>query len=242
MTRPGEALVDDLAQLRGRHAGARRRRQDGADAGPHRRAPRRDKRVVGVARFSEPRLREQSRGCGIETHRLRSARPRGGPALPEARQRRLHGGHASSAPRAGRAADLGHEHLVPPMSPRRSAARASSPSPRAASILCRAQPRRNRGRRRRSRRPANTPSPASAASACSSTSRARNRTPGRLIRLNYAIDLRYGVLHDVATRCSRGAADRTRHGPRQRHLAGRRQRDGVARARPLHDADQRRST
>jgi len=27
----------------------------------------------------------------------------------------------------------------------------------------------------------------------------RNRTPGRLIRLNYAIDLRYGVLHDVAT-------------------------------------------
>ncbi len=27
-----------------------------------------------------------------------------------------------------------------------------------------------------------------------------NGTPGRLIRLNYAIDLRYGVLHDVATK------------------------------------------
>ena len=27
-----------------------------------------------------------------------------------------------------------------------------------------------------------------------------HRTPGRLIRLNYAIDMRYGVLHDVATR------------------------------------------
>ena len=25
-------------------------------------------------------------------------------------------------------------------------------------------------------------------------------TPGRIIRLNYAIDMRYGVLHDVATR------------------------------------------
>ena len=29
-------------------------------------------------------------------------------------------------------------------------------------------------------------------------------TPGRLIRLNYAIDLRYGVLHDVATKVWRG--------------------------------------
>src|SRR6185436_8051149 len=30
-------------------------------------------------------------------------------------------------------------------------------------------------------------------------------TPGRLIRLNYAIDMRYGVLHDVATRVFTGA-------------------------------------
>jgi nucleoside-diphosphate-sugar epimerase len=32
----------------------------------------------------------------------------------------------------------------------------------------------------------------------------RHGTPGRLIRLNYAIDLRYGVLHDVATRVFQG--------------------------------------
>ena len=31
----------------------------------------------------------------------------------------------------------------------------------------------------------------------------RQNTPGRLIRLNYAIDLRYGVLHDVASKVSR---------------------------------------
>ena len=31
-----------------------------------------------------------------------------------------------------------------------------------------------------------------------------NDTPGRLIRLNYAIDLRYGVLHDVASRVWQG--------------------------------------
>jgi nucleoside-diphosphate-sugar epimerase len=31
-----------------------------------------------------------------------------------------------------------------------------------------------------------------------------HKTPGRLIRLNYAIDMRYGVLHDVATRVKAG--------------------------------------
>jgi nucleoside-diphosphate-sugar epimerase len=30
-------------------------------------------------------------------------------------------------------------------------------------------------------------------------------TPGRLFRLNYAIDMRYGVLHDIATKVLRGA-------------------------------------
>jgi nucleoside-diphosphate-sugar epimerase len=32
------------------------------------------------------------------------------------------------------------------------------------------------------------------------------KTPGRLIRLNYAIDMRYGVLHDIAMRVRNGAA------------------------------------
>jgi nucleoside-diphosphate-sugar epimerase len=32
------------------------------------------------------------------------------------------------------------------------------------------------------------------------------KTPGRIIRLNYAIDMRYGVLHDVAMRVRSGAA------------------------------------
>jgi nucleoside-diphosphate-sugar epimerase len=31
------------------------------------------------------------------------------------------------------------------------------------------------------------------------------KTPGRLFRLNYAIDMRYGVLHDVATKVLKGA-------------------------------------
>src|SRR3981189_2381088 len=48
--------------------------------------------------------------------------------------------------------------------------------------------------------PANTRNPASGASAYSNISRAHFATPGRLLRLNYAIDMRYGVLHDIATK------------------------------------------
>jgi len=33
----------------------------------------------------------------------------------------------------------------------------------------------------------------------------RFKTPGRLFRLNYAIDMRYGVLHDIATKVLKGA-------------------------------------
>ena len=51
---------------------------------------------------------------------------------------------------------------------------------------------------------ASTPTPASGANACSSTSRASHDTPGRLFRLSYAIDLRYGVLADVASKVWHG--------------------------------------
>jgi nucleoside-diphosphate-sugar epimerase len=33
---------------------------------------------------------------------------------------------------------------------------------------------------------------------------ARHRTPGRIVRLNYAIDMRYGVLFDIASKLHRG--------------------------------------
>ena len=49
-------------------------------------------------------------------------------------------------------------------------------------------------------------------------------TPGRLIRLNYAIDMRYGVLFDIATRVFSGTPLDLDDGPCQRDLAGRRQR------------------
>ena len=63
-----------------------------------------------------------------------------------------------------------------------------------------------------------------------------HQTPGRIIRLNYAIDMRYGVLSDIATRVHTGTPTRSRDGPRQRHLAGRRQRACAPRAQSLHGA------
>jgi nucleoside-diphosphate-sugar epimerase len=57
-----------------------------------------------------------------------------------------------------------------------------------------------------------TPPPGAYANSCVAReqmfqyfSRSRN-TPGRIIRLNYAIDMRYGVLHDVAARIFKGEA------------------------------------
>ena len=48
----------------------------------------------------------------------------------------------------------------------------------------------------------------------------RHGTAGRLFRLNYAIDLRYGVLHDVARKVRDGDARRRDDRARERHLAG----------------------
>jgi nucleoside-diphosphate-sugar epimerase len=56
-----------------------------------------------------------------------------------------------------------------------------------------------------------TPPPGEYANSCVARERAfeygsqRWRTPGRLVRLEYAIDMRYGVLHDVAAKVFAGA-------------------------------------
>jgi nucleoside-diphosphate-sugar epimerase len=61
----------------------------------------------------------------------------------------------------------------------------------------------------------------------------RHGTPGRLVRLSYAIDMRYGVLYDVATAVFEGSPVALGMGC-ERHLAGRRQRAGAAAPCPLH--------
>ena len=51
--------------------------------------------------------------------------------------------------------------------------------------------------------------------------------PVAILRLNYATEMRYGVLVDLARRVSRRRARRPRDGLLQRHLAGRRERHGA---------------
>ena len=65
----------------------------------------------------------------------------------------------------------------------------------------------------------------------------RFSTPGRLFRLNYAIDMRYGVLHDIASKIFGAPTDRRQPRPCQLHLAGRRLGAGAALPRLLRHAD-----
>ena len=58
----------------------------------------------------------------------------------------------------------------------------------------------------------------------------RDGTPLALIRLNYAVELRYGVLVDLARAVHARRADRPDHRARQRGLAGVRERGHAARA------------
>ena len=74
---PSRALVDDLARGRRRPHDPRRRRQDGADAGPPgASAPRPTRRVIGVARFSDPAVRDRLEAARRRDDRRRPARPR----------------------------------------------------------------------------------------------------------------------------------------------------------------------
>ena len=173
-------------------------------AWPSARAP--GKRVIGVARFSEPGLRE-----ALAKARRRERSPadlldRAALETPaQGRQRRLHGRPQVRRDRR-RAAHLGDERAGAGDGRRgRSRPRASSPSRPAAFIRsCRSRAAARPRTRRRCRRPATTPTPASAASACSSISPRKHGTPGRLFRLNYAIDMRYGVLHDIGRKVRDG--------------------------------------
>ena len=122
--------------------------------------------------------------------------------------------------------------------PSASRVRASSPSPPPASIPSSARA----GNGAREDVPPTAPS-GEYANSCVARERMfqhfshQHGTPGRLMRLSYAIDMRYGVLHDVAQKVLRARADRPGDGPRQHHLAGRGQRLGAALAGALRHAD-----
>jgi nucleoside-diphosphate-sugar epimerase len=204
MTRPGEALFDDLAQLEGDILvlGV------GGKMGPtlarlaRRAAP--DKRVVGVARFSEPGLQARLEGCGIETIVCDLLERAAVEALP-----RL----ANVIFMAGRKfGTSGQEELTWAMNvlvPAIVAETFRGSRIVAFSTGC-VYPYVDVGSQGATEATPPLAPPGEYANSCVGRERVfeyfsrRYHTPGRLIRLNYAIDLRYGVLFDVATKVLRG--------------------------------------
>ena len=205
MTRPGDALVRDLEGVEGDVLilGA------GGKMGPtlallaKRAAPK--KRVVAVARFSEPDLRGRLESQDVETVACDLLERDAVAALPDA---------ANVIFMAGRKfGSTGAEHLTWAMNvlvPGLVAERFKDSRIVAFSTGCVYPfvPVLSGGPTERT--PANPP-PGEYANSCLGRERAfqygseRWGTAGRLIRLNYAIDLRYGVLHDVAHKVAQGA-------------------------------------
>ncbi|MEX0923756.1 MAG: NAD(P)-dependent oxidoreductase [Rhodovibrionaceae bacterium] len=205
LTTPSQALVDDLAALDGDILvlGA------GGKMGPtlaglaKRAAP--DKRVVAAARFSDPSAREKLEGWGVETlpcdlldrdavaelPKLRNVVFMAGRKFGESDTLDLTWAMNALVPALVAEAFAGHSRIVafstgcvyPFVNVQHQGATEDMP-----------------------------PNPPTGEYANSCVGRERMfqyfsrtmQTPGRLIRLNYAIDMRYGVLHDVARKVVAG--------------------------------------
>ena len=197
MTTPSPALVAALAALPGDIAvlGA------GGKMGPtlcllaRRAAP--DRRVIAVARFSEPGLAESLRAAGVETIACDLLDRAAVAALPDV---------ANVVYMAGRKfGSTGAEHLTWAMNalaPALVAERYRDSRIVALSTGC-VYPFWPVDRGGPTEAVAPNPPPGEYAWSCVARERvfehgsAMHGTAGRLIRLNYAIDMRYGVLHDV---------------------------------------------
>jgi nucleoside-diphosphate-sugar epimerase len=204
LTTPGAVLIDDLSRLEGDILvlGV------GGKMGPtlarlaRRAAP--GKRVIGVARFSEKGLEERLRQAGIDTIACDLLDRTALEALPDV---------ANVVFMAGRKfGTTGQEHLTWAMNvlmPALVAERFRSSRIVAFSTGCVYPyvPIASQGAIETT--PPLAP-PGEYANSCVGRERVfgyfsdKYGTPGRLIRLNYAIDLRYGVLLDVASKVKRG--------------------------------------
>ena len=206
MTEPTPALVEDLARAPGDILilGVAGKMGPTLARMAKRAAPERS--VIGVARFSDVAARRALDRAGVETLACDLLDRAAVESAAARAERHLHGRHEVRRDRQ-RAADLGHERARAGDRGRGlQGARASSPSrPAACTPSCPSKsaapteetPAVPAARRLRQflRR---------AASACSRTSPPCTARRGGSVRLNYAIDMRYGVLHDVARKVRDG--------------------------------------
>jgi nucleoside-diphosphate-sugar epimerase len=200
MSSPSPALVHDLARAPGDLLvlGV------GGKMGPtlarmaKRAAP--ERRVVGVARFSEPGLRESLESHGVECIAADLLDPAAIAALPDAPNVVFMAGRKFGSTGREDLTWAMNVHVPALVAERYARSRIVAFStacvypfvPAAAGGAVEATP--------------TTPPPGDYAASCVGRERmfqyfsARHGTPGRLIRLSYAIDMRYGVLHDLARR------------------------------------------
>ncbi len=204
MTRPSRALVDDLARLDGDLLvlGV------GGKMGPtlarlaRRAAP--EKTVTGVARFSEPGLRERLRRAGVETIACDLLDRAAVADLPPAPNVVFMAGRKFGSTGAEELT-WAMNVLVPAIVAERYAG-----SRIVAFSTGNVYPWVPVGSGGAGEATPPLPPPGEYANSCVGRERmfqffsARHRTPGRLLRLNYAIDMRYGVLHDVASKVFAG--------------------------------------
>jgi len=164
------------------------------------------KRVIGVARFSEPGLREQLTAAGVECIAADLLDRNAIEALPKAPNMVFMAGRKFGS--------SDHEDLTWAMNAHVPAlvAEAFAASRIVAYSTGCVYPFVSVLHGGATEDTPATPPPGAYANSCVAReamfqyfSRTRG-TPGRIIRLNYAIDMRYGVLHDVATRVLTGQA------------------------------------
>jgi len=204
MTRPGEALCHELSTLSGdlMILGV------GGKMGPtlarlaKRAAP--DKRVIGVARFSDLAVKEKLENWGIETITADLLDRNAVAALPEVENIVFMAGRKFGT--------SGASHLTWAMNsyvPALVAERFSKSRVVAFSTGC-VYPYVSVLHQGATEDVPAVPPPGDYANSCLGRERMFEyfshlyQTPGRLIRLNYSIDMRYGVLHDVASKVLKG--------------------------------------
>jgi nucleoside-diphosphate-sugar epimerase len=201
MTRPTPALEKDLKGI------------DqilvlgvGGKMGPTlaRMAQRAGKRVIGVARFSEPRLRAKLEGWGIECVYCDLLDRASLERLPKVKHVVFMAGHkfgAAGNPALTWAMNAGVPFMV---------AEAFRESCIVAFSTACVYPYVSVKGKGADEATASLPPPGDYAASCVGREQAfvhgslRYGTPGRLMRLEYAIDMRYGVLHDVAEKVFAG--------------------------------------
>ncbi|MBE7369982.1 NAD-dependent epimerase/dehydratase family protein [Ramlibacter pallidus] len=204
MSRPSPALIESLRRAPGDILvlGV------GGKMGPTlaRMAKRADpaRRVIGVARFSEPGLREQLEGAGIECIAADLLSREALAVLPDAPNVVFMAGRKFGS--------TGSEWLTWAMNahvPALVAERYVGSRIVAFSTACVYPFADVQGQGASEAQPPTAPS-GEYANSCVARERMfqyfshENGTPGRLLRLSYAIDMRYGVLHDVAQKLVQG--------------------------------------